>query len=44
MGIFDAIDNKVRLVSDLGEDVVNRLFTGLDNSLLYSIFPGEFSL
>lgn len=39
MGCFDVIYKKVGPVSDLGEDVVNRLFIGLPDTLFYSMFP-----
>lgn len=43
-GFFDVIYNKIRLVSDLGEDVANQLFIGLLDTLFYSMFPGDVSL
>ena len=39
MGCFDVIYSKVGLVSGLGEDVVNRLFIPLLDTLFYDVFP-----
>lgn len=41
MGSFDVIYSKAGLVSGLGEDVVNRLFILLLDTLFYSMFAKE---
>lgn len=42
MDLFYIIYNKVGLLSDLGEDAVNRLFIGPLDTLFYIMFPRGF--